>query len=529
MGKSTKSGDTPAVRPFKALGLDATILSALTELGYEMPTPVQNQSIPILLEGRDLIAQAQTGTGKTAAFALPVLSQIDLKDSNTQALVIAPTRELAMQVAEAFKGYAKKMKGFQVTSIYGGQDYTIQLRALKKQPQVVVGTPGRLMDHMRRGTLSIKHLKTLVLDEADEMLKMGFIDDIEWILEQIPGEHQTALFSATMPKPIQKIAKRYLTAPEKILVEAKHNTVSGIEQFYTVVPSRKKFDVLTRFLEVEETQATIIFTRTKTTSGELAEKLQARGYGAAALNGDMAQASRKKVIDRIKAGTLDIVVATDVAARGIDIERMSHVFNYDAPMDEETYTHRIGRTGRAGRKGKAFLFVGPRETRLLRSIEKSTQKPMQELQAPSITQINEMRNKALAEKVVGVLAKTKNLQGYRSLVEGWVDTQECSPVDIAAALVYLMQQKNTVSDSEPTPDRDERSRSRKPAPRSRSAGGRSGGYGKSESGRSGSGSGRSGQSNGSRKPAGSRSDSQGKKKWVTKGAKPKPAARKKRK
>ena len=450
---------------FNKLGLASNLLSALVELGYEIPTPIQEESIPILMEGYDLMAQAQTGTGKTAAFALPVLSHLDLAMKKPQALVIAPTRELAIQVAEAFQSYAKHLKGFHVIPIYGGQAYQIQLRALKRGVHVIVGTPGRLMDHLRRGTLSIDAIKTVVLDEADEMLKMGFIEDIEWILDQIPHAHQSALFSATIPPSIQKIAKRYLKDARKIYIKPRENTVDATEQFYIRVSKNQKLDVLTRFLEVEDIQAAIIFARTKNCSAELAEKLQARGHAAAALNGDMNQSLREKVIARIKSGSLDIIVATDVAARGIDVDRITHVINFDIPYDAESYIHRIGRTGRAGRKGKALLFVTPREHRLLNDIERVIHKPIKQIEPPSLKEMNEKRSKQLAEKVINIIEKSKNLGPYREMVESIIEQGDSAPKDIAAALAYLIQQSNPVPSreieaAEPEPERRRRSSSR---------------------------------------------------------------------
>jgi ATP-dependent RNA helicase DeaD len=432
-------------KSFSELGLASNLLLTLNELGYESPTPIQEQSIPVLMDGDDLSAQAQTGTGKTASFALPILAHLDLKTVSPQALVIAPTRELAIQVSEAFQSYAKHLKNFHVLPIYGGQDFRGQLRALKRGVHVVVGTPGRLMDHMRRGTLETTSLKTVVLDEADEMLKMGFIEDIEWILEQIPQAHQTALFSATMPASIQKIAKAYLKKPKKIHIKAKTRTVDAIEQFYTKISREQKLEVLTRFLEIENVEAAIIFSRTKIYAAELAEKLQARGYAAAALHGDMNQAAREKVIDRIKKGNLDIIVATDVAARGIDVERVTHVINYDIPYDTESYIHRIGRTGRAGRTGKALLFVTPRERHMLRDIEREIGKPISNYEPPSAQEMQSHRNQQLAGKIVKIIEKSKKLEPYRQLVtdvmamEGGYD-----PVDIAAALAYLEQQDSPV-------------------------------------------------------------------------------------
>jgi len=437
-----------AKEAFGQLGLSPALLSALTEVGYEIPTPVQKLVIPILMEGQDLVAQAQTGTGKTAAFALPILEHVDLKKIKPQALIIAPTRELAIQVAEAFQSYARHLKGFHVTPIYGGQSYPIQLKALRRGAHVIVGTPGRVMDHLRRGTLSVDALKTVVLDEADEMLKMGFIEDIEWILEQIPQTHQTALFSATIPAFIQKIAKRYLKDAKKIHIKPQKSTADAIEQCYVRVSQNQKLDVLTRFLEVQDIQAAIIFTRTKTCSAELAERLQARGYAAAALNGDMSQSLREKVISRIKKGTLDIIVATDVAARGLDVERVSHVINYDIPCDSESYIHRIGRTGRAGRKGKALLFVTPREQHLLNAIERVMHKPIEQVEPPSLKEMNERRSQQLAEKIVGVIAKSKKLAPYREMVDSIIAESDATPNDVAAALAYLIQQSNPLPSNE---------------------------------------------------------------------------------
>lgn len=462
----------PTTKSFNELGLSRALLCALTELGHDTPTPIQAQSIPILLEGLDLLAQAQTGTGKTAAFALPILERLKLKIAEPQALIITPTRELAIQVAEAFKGYAKHMDDFHVVPIYGGQDYQIQLKALKRGVHVIVGTPGRVMDHMRRGTLSIKSLKTLILDEADEMLKMGFINDVEWILEQIPHAHQTALFSATIPDSIRKIASRYLKDAEKIQIKAKTGTVDTIEQFYVRVTRDQKLDVLTRFLEVEEPTAAIIFTRTKDTSSELAEKLQARGYTAAALNGDMTQGLREKVIGRIKKGALDLIIATDVAARGIDVERITHVINYDIPHDAEAYIHRIGRTGRAGRKGKAFLFVAPREHRLLADIERTINKEIKMIAPPTLQEMVEARGKKMAEKVDNIISKSGHLKPFQQMIQSIIKETKHDPKDIAAALAYLIEQAKPMPTEElklAEPDNDFKGRKK---PRRSSGGGR---------------------------------------------------------
>ena len=348
---------------FHDLALSEPVLKAVESAGYETPSPIQAEIIPFMLDGRDVLGQAQTGTGKTAAFALPILSRLNLQQKDPQVLVLAPTRELAIQVAEAFHGYASHLKGFHVLPIYGGQDYSTQLRQLRRGAHVVVGTPGRVMDHMRKGTLKLNQLSTLVLDEADEMLRMGFIDDVEWILDQIPEKRQIALFSATMPTVIRKIAQKYLHNPEQITIKVKTQTAENIRQRYWLVSGTHKLDALTRILEAEEFDGMIIFVRTKTATIELAEKLEARGHSAAAINGDMSQQLRERSINNLKNGKLDILVATDVAARGLDVERITHVVNYDIPYDTESYIHRIGRTGRAGRTGDAILFVSPREKR----------------------------------------------------------------------------------------------------------------------------------------------------------------------
>ena len=350
---------------FQDLDLIPPILKAVQNAGYETPSPIQAQIIPFMLQGRDVLGQAQTGTGKTAAFALPILSTIDLKLKSPQVLVLAPTRELAIQVAEAFHGYASQLKGFHVLPIYGGQEYGTQLRQLKRGVHVIVGTPGRVMDHIRKGTLKLNQLKTLVLDEADEMLRMGFIDDVEWVLDQIPEKRQIALFSATMPTEIRRIAQKYLNNPEQITIKVKTATAENIRQRYLFISGSHKMDALTRILEAETFDGMIVFVRTKTATIELAEKLEARGHSASAINGDMSQQLRERAINNLKKGNLDILVATDVAARGLDVDRITHVVNYDIPYDTESYIHRIGRTGRAGRTGDAILFVSPRGKTLI--------------------------------------------------------------------------------------------------------------------------------------------------------------------
>lgn len=441
---------------FQALGLPESLLLPLKTLGYEGPTPIQALSIPALMAGEDLLAQAQTGTGKTAGFALPILARIDLNTPSPQAIVVTPTRELAIQVAEAFQRYARQLKGFRVTPIYGGQDYSTQLRALKRGSHVIVGTPGRVMDHLRRGTLKLDHLKTVILDEADEMLKMGFIDDIEWILEQIPHNHQTGLFSATMPFSIKNITKRYLKDAQRVHIKPKESTVSTIEQVYTIAPKNQKLDVLTRFLEIEDMDAGLIFVRTKTESAELSQKLNARGYACSPLNGDMDQRMREKVINNIKKGDLDIIVATDVAARGIDVKRISHVINYDIPHDTESYIHRIGRTGRAGRSGRAILFVTPKEQRMLRDIERAVHTKIPKLRAPSTKEMNQKRADQLAKAVIHVIETTHDLKPYRQLIGNLIEQRMGSAADIAAALAYLLQDAKSLPllDAQPQKEHD---------------------------------------------------------------------------
>ncbi|MBN8464863.1 MAG: DEAD/DEAH box helicase, partial [Dechloromonas sp.] len=389
---------------FADFGFAPGLLQALTEIGYETPSPIQAECIPVLLAGHDLIGQAQTGTGKTAAFALPLLGQIDVKLAQPQALILTPTRELAIQVAEALQSYARHLPSFHVLPVYGGQSYTIQLKQLARGAHVIVGTPGRVMDHLERKTLSLDNLRTLVLDEADEMLRMGFIDDVEWILERTPEKRQTALFSATMPEPIRRVAQKYLVDPREVRIRSATTTIAATRQVYWQVSGLHKLDALTRILEVEEDfDAAIIFVRTKTATVELADKLAARGYAAAALNGDLNQQMRERVIEQLKSGALDIVIATDVAARGIDVARISHVVNYDIPYDTEAYVHRIGRTGRAGRTGNAILFVAPREIRMLRTIERATRQPIAPLTLPSRADVTNKRVAGFKERVAEVL------------------------------------------------------------------------------------------------------------------------------
>jgi ATP-dependent RNA helicase DeaD len=437
-GSETMTPDL--VTAFDQLTLNKSLLKALDDVGYETPSPIQAQTIPLLLEGKDIIGQAQTGTGKTAAFALPLISNLDLKQKDPQVLVLAPTRELAIQVAEAFQKYAKHMKGFHVLPVYGGQDYRGQIHALKRGVHVVVGTPGRVMDHMRRGTLKLTKLSTLVLDEADEMLRMGFIDDVEWILEQTPKNRQIALFSATMPQQIRRIATKYLNKPEQITIKSKTATVDTIRQRFWPVSGMHKLDALTRILEAETFDAMLIFVRTKTSTVELAEKLEARGYSSAPLNGDIQQKQRERTIDQIKKGKLDILVATDVAARGLDVQRISHVVNYDVPYDTETYVHRIGRTGRAGRKGDAILFVAPREKRMLSAIERATRQKIEIMELPSTELINDKRIASFKQKITDTLAN-EDLALFTQLIEQYQQEHNVPTEEIAAALARLSQGK----------------------------------------------------------------------------------------
>ena len=430
------SADT--ITAFNQLALNPSLLKALDEVGYETPSPIQAQTIPLLLEGKDVVGQAQTGTGKTAAFALPILSRLDLKQKDPQVLVLTPTRELAIQVAEAFQKYAHHMKGFHVLPIYGGQDYAVQIRALKRGVHVAVGTPGRVMDHIRRGTLVLKNLATLVLDEGDEMLRMGFIDDVEWILEQSPDDRQIALFSATMPQQIRRIATRYLNKPVEVTIKVKTTTAETIRQRFWPVQGFHKLDALTRILEAEPFDAMLIFVRTKLATVDLSEKLEARGYASAPLNGDIQQNQRERTIDRLKKSKLDIIVATDVAARGLDVQRISHVVNYDIPTDTEAYVHRIGRTGRAGRAGDAILFVTPREKRMLYAIENATRKKIDIMDLPSTDVINNKRIDKFKQRITDTL-ESEDLTLFSGMVEQYQQEHDVPALQIAAALAQLSQ------------------------------------------------------------------------------------------
>jgi ATP-dependent RNA helicase DeaD len=425
---------------FESLGIASPVLKAVQQLGYEQPSPIQAQSIPILLSGENLLGVAQTGTGKTAAFALPLLSRINSSQKTPQILVLTPTRELAIQVAEAFQTYARNLKGFHVLPIYGGADIRGQLRGLQRGAQVIVGTPGRILDHIKRRSLKLNELNALVLDEADEMLRMGFIDDVETILAETPDTCQRALFSATMPPTIRRVVKKYLGDAKEVSIEAKTKTVERITQRYLMVKGHQKMEALTRILEVEEFDGMIIFVRTKSATAEVAEKLEARGFSAAALNGDLSQTLRERTVNRLKKGQVDIVVATDVAARGLDVERISHVVNYDIPYDNEAYVHRIGRTGRAGREGQAILFVAPKEHRLLRSIEQSTRQKLAIMELPSGEQVSGQRVQQFQDRILQNI-EMGNLDQFKTLLDKFAEDNNISMTDIAAAMTWQLQQE----------------------------------------------------------------------------------------
>ncbi len=432
---------------FKDFALAPAILKVIDEVGYETPSPIQARSITPLLEGRDLLGQAQTGTGKTAAFSLPLLSRLNPKLKAPQILVLTPTRELALQVAEAMQTYARHLKGFQVLPVYGGQNMGQQLRQLQRGVQAVVGTPGRIQDHLRRGTLKLDKLSCIVIDEADEMLKMGFIDDVDQILEYAPEQRQTALFSATMPKEVMKVARKHLNDPIEIKIKTKTSTVETISQHFWQVKGLHKLDALTRILEAEEIDGMLIFVRTKVATVELAEKLEARGFSSAALNGDMTQMLREKTVEQLKNGSLDIVVATDVAARGLDVKRISHVVNYDIPYDTEAYIHRIGRTGRAGREGKAILFVAPRERRMLAAIERATRQPIKAMALPSRKDITNRRISQFKEQISAAM-ESEDLEFFEELIDAYQSEYDIGHRKIAATLVYLLQKERPLNPEE---------------------------------------------------------------------------------
>jgi ATP-dependent RNA helicase DeaD len=432
------------ISTFAQLALAAPVLQAIHDVGYESPSPIQAESISPLLLGRDLVGQAQTGTGKTAAFALPLLSRLDVALKKPQVLVLTPTRELAIQVAEAMQTYARHLPGFHVAPIYGGQSMTMQLRQLRRGVHAIVGTPGRIMDHLRRKTLCLDTLMAVVLDEADEMLRMGFIDEVEQILSYAPATRQVVLFSATMPNVIRKVAQRHLREPVEIRIKTQTATLSTVTQRYWQVTELHKLDALTRILEIEDFDAAIIFVRTKVATTELAQKLEARGYSCAALNGDMNQSLREKTVEQLRTGALDIVVATDIAARGLDVERISHVVNYDIPCDTETYIHRIGRTGRAGRAGDTILFVTPREKRMLRAIEQATRQSIEPMKLPSRADIANRRI-AQFKQTISDTIESEDLQFFEALIGSYQQECETSLSDIAAALAFLAQQERPLS------------------------------------------------------------------------------------
>jgi ATP-dependent RNA helicase DeaD len=445
------SNTQPTQANFNDLGLSDTILKVLDTIGYETPSPIQQECITHLLDGKDIIGQAQTGTGKTAAFALPLLDKIDLSKAHPQLLILAPTRELAIQVSEAVQTYARGMNGFHAVPIYGGQSYDVQLKALRRGVHAVIGTPGRVLDHIKRGTLKLNNLRSFVLDEADEMLKMGFIDDIKWVMERIPNDAQIALFSATMPSVIKKVAEKFLKKPKIIKIKTKTETATTISQRYMLVSNMaQKLDALTRILEITPFEAMIIFVRTKTLTLELAEKLSARGFSAEAINGDIAQNQRERIINQYKKGKIDILVATDVAARGLDVERISHVVNYDIPQDAESYVHRIGRTGRAGRTGDAILFITHRERRMLKTIERITRQTIEPIELPSAKFINEKRIENFKQKITNTL-QHQDLNIFEKLLNGYLQDSEESPARIAAALAFIAQGNEPLLLSEKEP------------------------------------------------------------------------------
>ncbi|WP_066898750.1 DEAD/DEAH box helicase [Mycolicibacterium houstonense] len=450
-----------AAPTFADLQIHPAVLQAVTEVGYESPSAIQAATIPAMLAGSDVVGLAQTGTGKTAAFAIPILSKIDTSSRNTQALVLAPTRELALQVAEAFGRYGAHLPEINVLPIYGGASYTVQLSGLRRGAQVVVGTPGRVIDHLERGTLDLSNLDYLVLDEADEMLTMGFAEEVERILADTPEYKQVALFSATMPPAIRKITTKYLHDPVEVTVKAKTATAENITQRFIQVAGPRKLDALTRVLEVEQGDAMIVFVRTKQATEEVAERLKARGFAAAAINGDINQAQRERTITALKDGTIDILIATDVAARGLDVERISHVVNYDIPHDTESYVHRIGRTGRAGRSGHALLFVTPRERHLLKSIEKHTRSKVIEAELPSVDDVNAQRVAKFRDSITDSL-NGPGLELFRRLIEDYERENDVPMADIAAALALQSRNGEEFLMTEPPPekrrerDRDDR-------------------------------------------------------------------------
>ncbi|MEI2666407.1 DEAD/DEAH box helicase [Rossellomorea sp. LJF3] len=439
---------------FADLNLSASTLKSIKRMGFEEATPIQASTIPVGLEGKDIIGQAQTGTGKTTAFGIPMIEKIDVKNPKVQALIIAPTRELAIQVSEELYRIGADKRA-RVLSVYGGQDIQRQIRAMKKNPHIIVGTPGRLLDHIKRKTLNLENVETLVLDEADEMLNMGFIEDIESILETVPSTRQTLLFSATMPDPIRRIANRFMTEPEVIKVKSKEVTVSNIEQFYTKVSEKEKFDTLSRLIDVQSPELAIVFGRTKRRVDELARALSIRGYLAEGIHGDLSQARRMTVLKKFKEGRIDILIATDVAARGLDISGVTHVYNFDIPQDPESYVHRIGRTGRAGKKGMSITFVTPREMGYLKIVEQTTKKKMTALKPPSLNEALEGQQRLALEKLVEA-AKESDLKDYYPLAEEFLGDHD-SVQAVAAAIRVLTKEPDTtpveITEERPLPSR----------------------------------------------------------------------------
>src|ERR1700744_754924 len=464
------SSPEAASTTFADLQIPPAVLQAVADVGYESPSAIQAATIPALMAGSDVVGLAQTGTGKTAAFAIPILSKIDATNKATQALVLAPTRELALQVAEAFSRYGARLKGLNVLPIYGGSSYGVQLAGLRRGAPVVVGTPGRVIDHLERGTLDLSHVDYLVLDEADEMLTMGFAEDVERILSETPEYKQVALFSATMPPAIRKLTTKYLHDPFEVTSKAKTATADNISQRYIQVAGPRKMDALTRVLEVEPFEAMIVFVRTKQATEEVAEKLRARGFSAAAINGDIAQQQRERTIAALRDGGIDILVATDVAARGLDVERISHVLNYDIPHDTESYVHRIGRTGRAGRSGTALLFVSPRERHLLKAIEKATRQTLTEAELPTVEDVNAQRVAKFADSITGALG-TPGIELFRRLIEDYQREHDVPMADIAAALALQSRDGEAfLMSPEPPPDRRPKERQDRPAKSARKPG-----------------------------------------------------------
>lgn len=461
-GAEDNNSATEKSQGFADLGLPDDIQKAVSKVGFTEPSPIQSETIPLLMQGRDVVGLAQTGTGKTAAFALPILARIDAEKRHPQALVLAPTRELALQVADSFQSFADHLGKLEILPIYGGQAYGIQLSGLRRGAQIIVGTPGRVIDHLEKGSLDISQLEYLVLDEADEMLNMGFQEDVERILEDTPENKQVALFSATMPNGIRRLSKNYLDNPAEVTVKAQARTNDNISQRYLMIPHRAKMAAFTRILEVIDSDAIIVFCRTKQETEEVAEKLSDRGFNAAAINGDIAQNQRERTVDQLKDGRLDILVATDVAARGLDVERITPVINYDIPRDTESYVHRIGRTGRAGRSGEAILFVTPRERRMLRSIERVTKARLEEMDLPTVEEVNEKRTQKFQQRISNALGD-KQMDFFRQLVRDYSQDNDTAMDDIAAAIAVMAQDgKDFLMKDEPLPkaDRKERGKGR---------------------------------------------------------------------